>query len=217
MTNQDTQVLSLKLLRNLAKRWWIILIFSIVGGALSLNWRKELPQKEKIQATLFSSVNSEVFIFLTESGSHLKIGITYSGSSIMKVSAESENDVEAKFRQWVDDSNKSLEDIYGQSKELYKDQLENLKTRRNIFCRNLEKKSLEDNAKCIQIEAELINVKQQMVKETVAMKIIAIKPFAIQPTSLPLRDIIFGLFIGAFIGLVLVSAFIQIQMVNSKK
>lgn len=214
MTNQQSEVLSSALLRNLAKKWWIVLIFALIGGLVSFKMRKEMSPRQRVQATLLSPVNSEIFSFLTEQAKDVQIIITYAGTAVVKVAAEADIDVESKLKSWINEANSKLSEISNDQIHLFREQEKVLQLRKNIACENATKLNGEALNKCISLESEIINVKQQISSKDASIKILDIRPFVLPATSFPIRDIFFGAIVGCFIGLMLVSLYIQLKLVK---
>ncbi len=219
MRNQDFEVLSSALLRNLAKKWWVVLIFAVVGAGFSLKSRKDLPQEQRIQATILSSIDREIFQFLIDEAPDLNIKITYNGNTTMKVAVDAESEPESKFMSWIKISNQKIAAMLGDSEniQLLKLKEKSLTLQKDANCRSPITGHRDSFKNCLLLDGELLHVQQEVLRtQPPVMKVISVKPFILQPSSLPKRDLLFGFFIGAVIGLILTSAVVQFRLAKKK-
>lgn len=216
MTNQDSDSLSLTLWRELAKKWWIILIFVFVGAVLSLKWRKQLPNRQSIEVSVYSRMPSEFFRYFCESAENIQITITKSEELIYRLNVQSDTDVENRTRIWAEQANRKITELLGDISSTLNGYLEDNAARAEKLCQLSQFQTRDGLLKCQILENEIVSIKQRRLREDTRINIFSVRPFIIQPTSVPIRDILFGAFIGFISGLMLLGTYIQIKLVKNK-
>ncbi|MGZ3774636.1 MAG: hypothetical protein ACXVCN_13010 [Bdellovibrio sp.] len=217
MQQQDFGPLDYKFWKEIFRYSWFVFLFSIAGMSLSVYWRKDLPKVEAMEASIYTNITPEIFNYFVDNSPDLKITVTRQGRNIYRLVMEGQGNLEEKFNKWTQTSMETAVQLVDKGLPARKYQYQELEKQIENGCTGRKKIRFVETKACFAMRKKSLELAQRIELEDSVIRILSFKPFDVIPASFPLRDALFGFFVGFFVSLVILAFLLQIKQFKRRE